>query len=110
MIVRSGLCLLLAVACLSAGIDASAAQTTASRGLPAPVVVASADDEVTVNVLELFCRSCTERILSACRDIYGVTAVEVDRKDKLMTLHFAPAVTTRDRVLAAVDSVVASIP
>ena len=110
MTVRSGFCLLLALAVLGGVNDAAAAPSTAARGLPAPTVVAASDDEVTVNVLELFCRSCTEKILSGCRDIYGVTAIEVDRKDKLMTLHFAPAATTRDRVLAAVDGVVASIP
>ena len=109
MTVRSGLYLLLALA-LFAGTDASPAPTTAGRGLPAPILIAVADDEVTVNVLELFCRSCTEKILSGCRDIYGVTAVDVDRKDKLMTLRFVSSVTTRDRVLAAVDRVVATIP
>ena len=109
MTVRSGFCLLLALAVLG-GVNDAAAPSTAARGIPVPTVVAASDDEVTVNVLELFCRSCTEKILSGCRDIYGVTAIEVDRKDKLMTLHFVPAVTTRDRVLAAVDSVVASIP
>jgi hypothetical protein len=108
--VRSGLYLLLALAIVGSARDVVPAPTTAGRGLPAPILVAAADDQVTVNVLELFCRSCTEKILSGCRDIYGVTAVDVDRKDKLMTLHFALSVTTRDRVLAAVDSVVATIP
>ena len=109
MTVRSGLYLLLGLA-LFAATDAPPAPTTAARELPAPILVAATDDELTVNVLELFCRSCTEKILSGCRDIYGVTAVDVDRKDKLMTLHFVSSVTTRDRVLAAVDRVVATIP
>jgi hypothetical protein len=108
--VRSGLYMLLTLALIGIPADAVPGATTAGRGLPAPIVVAAANDEVTVNVLELFCRSCTEKILSGCRDIYGVTSVDVDRKDKLMTLHFVSSVTTRDRVLAAVDSVVATIP
>ena len=107
---RSGFHVLLALALVGVMTDAAPPPTTAARGLPAPIIVAAADDQVTVNVLELFCRSCTEKILSGCRDIYGVTAVDVDRKDKLMTLHFASSVTTRDRVLAAVDRVVAAIP
>jgi len=90
--VRSGLYLLLGLA-LFAATDAPPAPTTAARELPAPILVAAADDEVTVNVLEL-----------------GVNAVDVDRKDKLMTLHFVSSVTTRYRVLAAVDRVVATIP
>jgi copper chaperone CopZ len=110
VIVRSGLYMLLALALMGTASDAVPATTTTGRGLPAPILVAAADDQVTLNVLELFCRSCTEKILSGCRDIYGVSSVDVDRKDKLMTLHFVSSVTTRERVLAAVDSVVATIP
>ena len=73
-------------------------------------LVASANDEVTVNVLELICQSCAEHILAGCRQIEGVASVEVDRKERLMTLRFDSSLTTRDRVLAAVDDVVASIP
>jgi len=73
-------------------------------------LVASANDEVTVNVLELICMSCAEHILAGCRQIEGVASVEVDRKERLVTLRFDSSLTTRDRILAAVDDVVASIP
>jgi copper chaperone CopZ len=83
---------------------------TAARDLPPVTVVASANDEVTVNVLELICQSCAEHIVAGCRQIEGVASIEVDRKARLMTLRFDSSLTTRDRVLAAVDDVVASIP
>jgi copper chaperone CopZ len=73
-------------------------------------VFASADDEVTVNVLELICQSCAEHILAGCRQIEGVASIEVDRKERRMTIRFDSSLTTRDRILAAVDDVVASIP
>jgi len=73
-------------------------------------VVASANDEVTVDVLELICQSCAEHILAGCRRIQGVSAVAVDRRERLITLYFDSSLTSRDRVLAAVDDVVASIP
>jgi hypothetical protein len=39
-----------------------------------------------------------------------VASVDVNRKEKLLTLHFDSSLTTRARVLAAVDEVVATIP
>jgi copper chaperone CopZ len=83
---------------------------TAARDLPPVTVVASANDEVTVNVLELICKSCAEHILAGCRQIEGVVSVEVDRKERLITLRFDSSLTTRARILAAVDELVATIP
>ncbi len=106
---RPGLCLFVAIALfLSAcGVPVS---RTAARGLPPVTLVASANDEVTVNVLELICQSCAEHILAGCRQIEGVASVEADRRARLITLHFDSSLTTRARILAAVDDVVASIP
>jgi copper chaperone CopZ len=73
-------------------------------------VVATANDEVTVNVLELLCRSCYDHIVFGCREIDGVASVDVDLKEKLITLHFDSSLTTQARVLAAIDEVVATIP
>ena len=106
---RPGLCLFLAISLLLGACGAPLSKT-AARDLPPVTVVASANDEVTVNVLELICLSCAEHILAGCRQIEGVASVEVDRKERLMTLRFDSSLTTRDRVLAAVDDVVASIP
>ena len=88
----------------------AAPSRTMSRELPPVTVVASSNDEVTVNVLELICRSCAEHVLAGCRQIAGVASVAVDRRERLITLYFDSAVTTRERVLAAVDDVVATIP
>ena len=107
MTVRPGLCLSLGIA-LVLGACGAPLSGTAAGDLPAVTVVASANDEVTVNVLELICQSCAEHIIEGCRQIEGVASVDVDRKERLMTIHFDSSVTTRDRVLAAVDTVVAS--
>jgi copper chaperone CopZ len=107
--VRPGLCTFLAGALLIGACGAPVSKTVA-RDLPPVVLVASANDEVTVNVLELICQSCAEHILAGCRRIEGVASVEADRRERLITLHFDPSLTTRARVLAAVDDVVASIP
>jgi copper chaperone CopZ len=87
------------------------APRTAARDLPpVRVLTSAADDEVTVNVLELYCKSCAEHIIGGCRLIPGVAWVDIDRKEKLLTLHFDTTFTTRERVLAAVDELVATIP
>jgi copper chaperone CopZ len=107
--VRPGLCLFLAGAVFlgACGVPVS---KTAARDLPPVMLVASANDEVTVNVLELICQSCAEHIIVGCRQIEGVASVEADRRERLITLHFDSTLTTRARILAAVDDVVASIP
>jgi copper chaperone CopZ len=106
--VRPGLLLLVTFA-LFVGACGTPMSKTAERELPPITLVASANDEVTVNVLELICQTCYEHIVVGCRDIEGVVSVEVDRKEKLITLHFDASRTTRERVLAAVDEVVATI-
>jgi copper chaperone CopZ len=86
------------------------ASKTVARDLPPVTVVASANDQVTVDVLELICQTCVERILAGCRHIAGVASVAVDRRERLITLYFDSSLTTRERVVAAVDDVVATIP
>jgi len=61
-------------------------------------------------VLELICKTCAEHILAGCRQIEGVVSMDVDRKERLVTLHFDSSLTTRTRILAAVDELVAAIP
>ena len=100
--------MLFAVLALS---SCAAEPSAAARDLPpAKVVAIVGDREVTVNVLELFCQSCAEQIISGARDIPGVTAVDVDRREKLLTLHFDSQIVSRERVLAALDDVLSSIP
>ena len=96
-------------ALLLSACGAPASKTTA-RDLPPVTVVASANDEVTVGVMELICQSCAEHVLAGCRQIEGVASVAVDRRERLITLYFDSSVTTRERVVAAVDDVVSTIP
>jgi len=107
--VRPGLRLSIVLALFLSACGASAS-TTVGRDLPPVTLVASANDEVTVNVLELICRSCYEHIVAGCRDIDGVASVQVDRRERLITIHFDSTLTTRARVLAAVEDLVATIP
>ncbi len=108
MTVRSGLCALIAAAFLIS--SCARVTATAARDIPAPQVVTTSTDEMTVNVIELFCQTCAEQIQDGCRAIAGVTSVHVDRHEHQITLRFDPGVTSAERVLAAVDDVVASIP
>jgi copper chaperone CopZ len=101
---------LLLAGALFLGACAPAVSKTEARGLPPVTLVASANEEVTVNVLEMICQSCAEHIVAGCRHIEGVASVEADRRGKTITLRFDSSLTTRERVLAAVDDVVASIP
>lgn len=106
---RPGLLLLAAFALFVSACAAPTSPKTAARDLPPVTLVASANDEITVNVLELICQTCYEHIISGCRHIEGVVSVDADRSETLLTLHFDSSVTTRARVLAAVDEVVATI-
>ena len=109
MIVRPGLCMFLAGA-LFLGACGAPVSKTAARDLPPVTLVTSANDEVTVEVLELICQSCAEHIIAGCRQIQGVASVEADRRERRVTLHFDSSLTNRERILEAVDDVVASIP
>ena len=108
MTVRSGLCALVAAAFLIT--SCAHVSATMARDIPAPQLVTTSTDEMTVNVIELFCQTCAEQIQDGCRAIPGVTSVHVDRHEHQITLRFDPGLTTAARVLAAVDDVVASIP
>jgi len=107
--VRPGLRIFVALA-LFLSACGSPASKAVTRDLPPVTLVASANDEVTVNVLELICRTCYEHIVAGCRDINGVASVQVDRRERLITIHFDSSLTTRARVVAAVDELVATIP
>jgi copper chaperone CopZ len=101
---------MLVVLALCLGACGSPASKMVTRDLPQVTLVASANDEVTVNVLELICRTCYEHIIAGCREIDGVASVQVDRRERLITIHFDSSLTTRARVVAAVEDLVATIP
>ena len=109
MTVRPGLRIFVALA-LFLSACGSPASRAVTRDLPPVTLVASANDEVTVNVLELICRTCYEYIVGGCREIEGVASVQVDRRERLITIHFDSSLTTRARVVAAVEDLVATIP
>ena len=48
-------------------------------------------------------------MVTQCRDIPGVTDVRADLNTNVLSVRFDPAVTTRQKVLDAVDKVVASV-
>jgi copper chaperone CopZ len=47
--------------------------------------------------------------VTGCRKIEGVTSVTIDPLDQRLTLRYDPKVTTRERVVAAVQVVVDSV-
>lgn len=47
--------------------------------------------------------------MTGCKKIEGVTSVTIDPMDQRMTLRYDPKVTTRARVVAAVQAVVDSV-
>ena len=106
-------CLLAAAVVAACGAAAAPGAGTAGANDadPGAVIVASASDsDVTVEITELMCLTCRTEIAAGCRKIPGVTEVSVDLGARTMTLRFDKTVTTRERVVAAVETVVGSIP
>ena len=108
----SALVLAVVVACGSpAAPGAGPAAATDTSADPGAVIVASASEgEITVEITELMCLTCRSQIAADCRKIPGVTEVSVDLAARTMTLRFDGAVTNKERVVAAVETVVGSIP
>ena len=111
-LVLSALVLAVVVACGSpAAPGAGPAAATDTSADPGAVIVASASEgEITVEITELMCLTCRSQIAAGCRKIPGVTEVSVDLAARTMTLRFDGAVTNKERVVAAVETDVGSIP
>ena len=86
--------------------------------LPAPRVIDSAtvsadlsasEDEVAMEIIELICRPCASQIVGKARQLPGVTDVSMFLASKTLTIRYDTAVTARDRVISAVEQIVASI-
>lgn len=86
--------------------------------LPVPRVIEStagsadltpSEDEISMEIIELICRPCASRIVGKARQLPGVTDVSMFLASKTLTIRYDTAVTARDRVIAAVEQIVASI-
>lgn len=71
--------------------------------------LAAGQDEVSMEIIELMCRPCASQIVGDARLLPGVTSVHMELATKTLTLRFDTGITQRDRVIAAVEQIVAQI-
>lgn len=100
------LSLLLAVSCAR---PAAGPPPPRVIGSVASDVLAPSEDEVSMEIIELMCRPCAAQIVGDSRQLPGVTAVHMELATKTLTLRFDTTLTQRDRVIAAVEQIVAKI-
>lgn len=77
--------------------------------IAAAMPAAEGDEEVSLEILELMCSPCADKIVHGSRALHGVTFVSMQLNTKTLTVRFDPAITDRDAVVVAVDTIVASI-
>lgn len=86
--------------------------------LPAPRVVdvatvsadvATNEDEISMEIIELMCNPCAAQIVGKSRLVPGVTHVSMVLASKTMTVRYDRSLIARDRVIASVEQIVASI-
>ena len=65
--------------------------------------------EVSMEIIELMCRTCAEQIVGDAKLLPGVTSVRMELATKTLTLRFDTSVTQRDSVIASVEQIVAQI-
>jgi len=71
--------------------------------------VAANEDEVSMEIIELMCNPCAAQIVGKSRLVPGVTHVSMVLASKTMTLRYDRTLIARDRVIASVEQIVASI-
>ena len=71
--------------------------------------LAAGQDEVSMEIIELMCRPCAAQIVSGSRELPGVSSVTMELATKTLTLRFDTGLTDKDRVIAAVEQIVANI-
>lgn len=69
--------------------------------------LAPGEDEVSMEVLALMCRPCATQIVEHAKLLPGITGVKTELATKTLTLRFETSATSRDRVVAAVEEIVA---
>lgn len=102
---------LVLVAALLAGCGQPAA------ALPPPHLVqsvpgtalATGEDEVSMEIIELMCRPCAAQIVGHSKSLPGVTGVTMELSTKTLTLRFVTSLTERERVIASVERIIADI-
>jgi copper chaperone CopZ len=71
--------------------------------------LAPGQDEVSMEIIELMCRPCASQIVGESRNLPGVTSVRMELATKTLTLRYDTALTAKERVIASVEQIVASI-
>lgn len=101
---------------LLAALLVACGQAAAPSGAPAPRVIpaAAADSaaneaEVSMEIFELMCSPCAAQIVREAKLLPGVTGVHLELTTKTLTLRYDTAATGRERVVAAVEQIVAAI-
>lgn len=72
-------------------------------------VLAAGEDEVSMEVIALMCRPCASQIVHDAKELPGVTSVRMELATKTLTLRFETSVTGRDRIVSAVEDIVARV-
>ena len=88
-----------------------------ASALPAPRVlnsvpvadVATAQEDLSLEVIELMCNPCAAQIVGKSRLVPGVTRVSMVLASKTLTVRFDRALVARDAVISSVEQIVASI-
>jgi copper chaperone CopZ len=98
-------------AALLVGCGAPAVSLPATRVLTSEPVagVAVAQEDLSMEVIELMCSPCAAQIVSKSRQLPGVTHVSMVLATKTLTVRFDTTQTARERVIASVEHIVASI-
>ena len=78
------------------------------RGAPAADLTAG-QEELNLEIVELMCRPCAAQIVSGSRALPGVTSVSMELATKTLTLRYDTSVTGKDKVITAVEEIVAHI-
>jgi copper chaperone CopZ len=71
--------------------------------------VATAQEDLSLEVIELMCSPCAAQIVSKSRQLPGVTHVSMVLATKTLTVRFDTTQTARERVIASVEQIVASV-
>ena len=71
--------------------------------------LAPGEAEVSMEVIELMCRPCASQIVQDAKELPGVTSVRMELATKTLALRFEISATSRDRVVAAVEDIVARV-
>ncbi|HET7699353.1 MAG TPA: cation transporter [Candidatus Limnocylindria bacterium] len=102
---------------LSTALLVACGQAAAPSAAPAPRVIPAAvaadlaanEAEVSMEILELMCSPCAAQIVREAKLLPGVTGVHLELTTKTLTLRYDTAATGRERVVAAVEQIVAAI-